>query len=77
MEAVTDEEIVDKEKKLSDTQQKILAEMGKNPQITQPQLMEILKIGKTAVQKNVTYLRKNGYIKREGANKNGLWKVLK
>ena len=77
MKAETDEVIEDNEKKLNDTQQKILAEMRKNSQITQPQLMEILNIGKTAVQKNITYLRENGYIKREGANKNGIWKVLK
>jgi len=32
--------------------------------------------GKTAIQNNITYLRRNGYIDRIGSNKNGYWKVL-
>lgn len=66
-----------KEKSLNDTQQKILKELRKNPKTTQPQLIEILGIGRTAVQKNITYLREHGYIERVGANKNGYWKVLR
>ena len=38
--------------------------------------MAIVGIGKTAIQNNISYLRKNGIIERVGSNKNGYWKVL-
>jgi predicted HTH transcriptional regulator len=66
----------DKTQKLNSTRQRILDEMRNNPNITQPQLMTLIGIGKTAMQSNVSFLRKNGYIERIGANKNGYWKVL-
>jgi predicted HTH transcriptional regulator len=71
---------IDKEgekiQKLNSTRQRILDEMRNNPNITQPQLMTLIGIGKTAIQSNVSFLRKNGYIERIGSNKNGYWKVL-
>jgi predicted HTH transcriptional regulator len=66
----------DKVQKLNSTRQRILDEMRNNPNITQPQLMTLIGIGKTAIQSNVSFLRKNGYIERIGSNKNGYWKVL-
>ena len=66
----------EKEKNLNPTHELILREMRNNPNITQPQLMEIAGIGKTAIQNNISFLRKNGYIKRVGSNKNGYWQVL-
>lgn len=65
-----------KVKNLNPTRRLILQEMRNNPNITQPQLMDIVGIGKTAIQNNISYLRKNGFIKRIGSNKNGYWKVL-
>lgn len=61
---------------LNETRLRILEEMRHNPQITQVQLMERLGLGKTAIQTNVSYLRKNGYVERIGSNKTGYWKVL-
>ena len=58
------------------TQRLILNEMRNNPNITQIQLMDIARIGKTAIQRNVSFLRKNGYVERVGSNKNGYWRVL-
>ena len=60
---------------LNPTRQRILAEMRNNPNITHPQLMRITGFGKTAIQNNVSYLRKNGYVQRVGSNRNGYWKV--
>jgi len=37
--------------KLNPTRQRILEEMRNNPNITQPQLMDFIGIGKTAIQK--------------------------
>ncbi len=60
---------------LNPTRRLILKEMRNNPNITQPQLIEIVGIGKTAIQNNISYLRENGYIERVGLNKKGYWKV--
>ena len=60
---------------LNPTRQRILAEMRNNPNITHPQLMRITGLGKTAIQNNVSYLRKNGYVERVGSNRSGYWKV--
>lgn len=65
-----------KTNRLNPSQQKILDAMRDNPNVTHEKLMVIVGIGKTAIQNNVTFLRKNGYIERIGSNKNGYWRVL-
>ena len=55
--------------------QRILAEMRNNPNITSSQLAGILGISTTAVEKNISYLKDNGYIEKIGSNKSGHWKV--
>lgn len=62
--------------KLNPNRQRIMEEIRNNPNITQPQLMSIIGIGRTAIQNNITFLRENGYIERVGSNKNGYWRVL-
>lgn len=49
---------VEKDKKLNPTRRLILKEMRNNPNITQMQLMDIIGIGETAIQNNISYLRK-------------------
>ena len=49
--------------------------MRDNPNVKLPQLMIEIGLGRTAIQNNVTYLRKNGLIERVGSNKTGYWKV--
>ena len=66
----------DKTKKLNPTRQRIMEEIRNNPDITQPQLMAIIGIGKTAIQNNIAFLKKNGCIERVGSNKNGYWKAI-
>ena len=53
-----------------------MEEIRNNPNITQPQLMDIIGIGKTAIQNNIAFLKGNGYIERVGFNKNGYWRVM-
>ena len=43
--------------------------------MTQVQLSVIVGMGLTAVEKNIRFLKENGYIERIGANKTGYWKV--
>lgn len=62
---------------LNHTQARILAEIRNNPNITKPRLAEILKLGKTTIDKGIAALKKYGYIERIGSNKSGYWKVLK
>ena len=66
----------DKTKRLNPTRQRIMEEIRNNPNITQPQLMDIIGIGKTAIQNNIAFLKGNGYIERVGFNKNGYWRVM-
>lgn len=61
---------------LNEVSIRIMEEMLHNPGITQPQLAEKLGVGKTTIQKNISYLKKNGFIDRVGSNKTGVWKTL-
>ena len=61
---------------LNGRRRKILAEMRDNPNITAEELRKILGISKTAVDNNISFLRKNGYIERVGSKKAGYWNVL-
>ena len=70
------DKVGDKTKKLNLTRQRIMEEIRNNPNITQPQLMVIIGIGKTAIQNNIAFLKKNGYIERVGSNKNGYWRAI-
>ena len=40
-------------------------------------LVEVIKLGKTTIDKGISELKKKGYIERVGSNKNGYWNVLK
>ena len=60
---------------LNQTRQSIISEMRNNPNITKIELSRILGISTTAIDNNISFLRKNGYIERIGSNKTGYWKV--
>ena len=62
-------------KELSKTRERILLEMRNNPNITQAQLAIIIGISNTSIENNISFLKKNGYIKRIGSNKTGYWEV--
>ena len=60
---------------LNPRRRQILEEIRSNPNVTQTQLSIIVGVGLTAVEKNIRFLKENGYIVRIGANKTGYWKV--
>ncbi len=62
--------------KLNPTRQRIVEEMRNNPNITQQQLAAIIGISVTAIQNNISFLRKNQVVERIGSNKKGWWKVF-
>lgn len=61
--------------RINKTQKKILEIMRDNPNVTLANIQKQLSLGRTSVQNNVTYLRKNGLIERVGTNKSGYWRV--
>ena len=60
---------------LNKTRQTILSEMRNNSNITKAELSRILGISTTAIDNNISFLKKNGHIERIGSNKAGYWKV--
>ena len=67
---------VDKKPKMNEQMEKVLLEIRNNPNITQPQLVKIMNIGKSMIQRYISNLKKMGYIARIGSNKSGYWKVV-
>ena len=61
---------------LNISQMRILDQIRNNPQITKPQIVEALGLGKTTVDNGIAALKEKGFIKRVGSNKTGWWKVL-
>ena len=62
---------VDKKPKMNEQMEKVLLEIRNNPNITQPQLVKIMNIGKSMIQRYISNLKKMGYIERIGSNKSG------
>ena len=63
-------------KPLNSRRKNILKEIKHNPNVSKTELQKILGISLTAVDNNISYLRKNGYIERVGKTKGGYWKII-
>ena len=61
---------------LNNTQSKIFSEIRNNPNITKPQIAQLVGVGKTTVDNAIAVLKQKGYIKRSGSNKTGFWEIL-
>lgn len=62
---------------LNEIQQSILKLILNKPNITQKELGELLGVTSKTISRNFKILLKCNYIKREGANKNGYWRIVK
>lgn len=62
---------------LNNTEEKIIKEIIEDGSITLKELANKLEIGNKNIEKNVSKLKKDGYIKRIGSNKKGYWKVIR
>lgn len=60
---------------LSARRQAIMIEIGQNPYITIEELAAKLGVSDTTIDNNISFLKKNGYIKREG-KKGGHWEII-
>lgn len=72
----TEDKKASRKRPLNKTRRMIISEMHHNPQVTKAQLVHLIGVSDTAVDKNIRLLREDGYIERVGANKNGYWSVL-
>ncbi len=61
---------------LNETRRKILSMIRENKQISIAQMAEKLGLSTTAVEKNLTYLKSNGYLIHEGKTSSGFWKIM-
>ncbi|MFP4165144.1 MAG: winged helix-turn-helix domain-containing protein [Chitinispirillaceae bacterium] len=57
--------------KLTENRRRILDAMRENPAVSQTQLVQIVGIGSTNIEKNIKYLKDNGWIRRIGPAKGG------
>ena len=57
-------------------EEKILTEMRKNPSITAREIAEITCLTQRQVERLMSLLKKEGFIRRTGAKKNGQWIVV-
>lgn len=60
----------------NENQEKILAQIKKNPNITQNAIAEITGISLRSVKRNIAILKKDGILERVGSDKTGYWKIL-
>ncbi|MBR1404548.1 MAG: winged helix-turn-helix transcriptional regulator [Treponema sp.] len=63
-------------KNLSEVRCRILELMEEDSRISMPTIAERLGYSTTAIEKNVDFLKANGYLKRVGNTKSGYWEVL-
>ena len=63
-------------KAMTDNRIKILSEMRNYPHITKAQLSKLIGINPSAIDKNIAYLKNEGYLRRIGSNKSGYWEVI-
>jgi len=62
--------------KLTENCQKILNTMKDDPTVSHSQLVEIIGIGPTNIEKNIKYLKEHGWTARVGITKSGHWEVV-
>jgi len=63
-------------KKLSVNRRKVVDAMREDPYVTHVRLVELVGIGPTSIEKNIKFLKENGWIRRIGSAKGGHWEVL-
>ena len=65
------------QKRLVENQFKILELVLKDPKVSKHKMSKVIGISTTAIDKNISILKRKGFIKRVGSDKAGYWKVVK
>jgi ATP-dependent DNA helicase RecG len=63
--------------KLNNSQYQILIQIHKNNHISKSNLLTLVGISKTAIDKNINKLKELGILERIGGDRGGYWKVIK
>ena len=74
---INDPTILDHSEVLSERQQKLLQLMSDDKAISRERLCELTGLSDSTIKREIAFLRKNGYVGREGSRKNGVWVILK
>lgn len=64
------------ETKLTERQQKILNLIKRSPTITGRQMSGILSVSQRTIERDLSALQKNGFLKREGKDNDGVWHII-
>ena len=64
-------------KRLVENQFKILELMLKDPKVSKHKMAEVIGISTTAIDKNISTMKRKGFIERVGPDRGGYWKVVK
>lgn len=62
---------------ITERQKAILSSILQKPLSNRDELAEMARVSLATIKREITILRKNGYIDRDGSNKNGQWLILK
>jgi len=63
--------------RLVESQRKIIDIIKQNPYVSKKELSDKIGISTTAIDKNITRLKKKGLLKRIGPDKGGHWEIIK
>ena len=63
------------DRQLSENRITILKSIYQNPNVSKRELKDIVGIGSTAIDNNIDFLRKNGFLSRVGSDKGGKWVI--
>ena len=61
---------------LNNSQYQILIEIHKNNHISKSNLLPLIGISKTAIDKNIDKLKELGILERIGSDRGGTWRVI-
>lgn len=62
---------------ITERQKAILSSILQKPLSNRDELAEMAGVSLATIKREITILRKNGYIDKDGSNKNGQWLILK
>jgi ATP-dependent DNA helicase RecG len=63
--------------KLTERQHNILNLIKESPTISGRQMSEILSVSQRTIERDLSFLQNNGFLKHEGSDKNGVWIIVK
>jgi ATP-dependent DNA helicase RecG len=61
---------------INTTQRNILIEIHQNSKISKRELVENIKLSKTAIDKNIDKLKELGILERRGSDRGGSWIII-